>query len=169
MKSIVLIGFAGCGKSTAGRLAARSAALPFADTDAEIERAAGCAITDIFAREGEAAFRRMETETLRRLTAGEPCLVATGGGCVIVPENRAILEGCFVIYIAASPEKIMANIGHNTTRPLLQTEDKLGAVQRLMAERLPLYEQCADVTIDSSALSRAEVVNRLTAEIRKRL
>ena len=168
MKSFVLIGFAGCGKSTVGRLAAKDLSLPFYDSDHEIERAAGCTISDIFAEKGEAAFRVMETEILHKLTEQPHCLIATGGGCVTQPANAAILkQNSIVIYLRATPEKIMANIGHNTTRPLLQTEDKLGAVQKLMAERLPLYEQCTDVTIDVSDLARAAAVALLSETIRQ--
>jgi len=170
MKSFVLIGFAGCGKSTAGRLAAQNLSLPFFDSDHEIERASGCTISDIFTDKGEAAFRLLETATLRKLTEEPRCLIATGGGCITQPENIDILKrNSTVIYLRATPDKIMANIGHNTTRPLLQTEDKRGAVQRLMDERQPLYEACADVAIDITNLTRADVINRLTEEIRKRL
>jgi len=168
MKNFVLIGFAGCGKSTAGKRAAKKLHLPFYDTDLEIEKAQGRTITEIFAAEGADTFRALETDMAAQLAEHPHCIIATGGGIVTIPRNMPILKAnSIVIYMKATPEKILSNIGHNTSRPLLQTDDKEGAVRRLMEERLPLYEQYADVTIDISALTRDESVSALTKLIRR--
>ena len=166
MKNFVLIGFAGCGKSTAGRLAAKTLGLPFYDSDAEIEKEYGCSIADIFADRGVDAFRAMETDMLAKLSAISGCVIATGGGCVTQARNMQLLaESSITVYMKATPEKILSNIKHNTTRPLLQTDDKMGAIRRLMDERLPLYEKYGQVTVDVSALSRKEAVPALVAAI----
>ena len=167
MKNIVLIGFAGCGKSSTGRKAAKALGLPFFDSDLEIEKEQGISITEIFETKGAAAFRTLETEMMAKLAQKPQCIIATGGGVVTIAQNMQILkQNGIVIYMQATPEKILANIGQNTSRPLLQTEDKEGAVRKLMAERLPLYAQYADVTIDTTSLTLKSCTDSLVKAIR---
>jgi len=170
MKHFVLIGFSGCGKSTAGRLAAKALGLPFYDSDHEIEKEYGCTITDIFADRGEEAFRAIETDMLSKLASYSRCVIATGGGCVTLARNMQLFaENAYMVYLKATPEKILSNIRHDTARPLLQTEDKMAAIRRLMNERLPLYDAYAQITLDVSNISRKEAVDALTDTMRRRL
>ena len=168
MQRYVLIGFSGCGKSTTGRFAAKALDLPFDDSDKEIERLAGCSISEIFAQKGEAKFRALETEAITKLLRRPRGLIATGGGCVTVERNMRIIgQSATVIYLRATPEKILSNVGHDTTRPLLQTDDKMAAIRQLMDARLPLYEKYAHITIDVSNLTRPEAVDALVVAIKR--
>jgi len=168
MKNIVLIGFAGCGKTTTGRIAAKKLHMRFFDCDREIEKKCGCSIADIFAAQGAAAFRVLESEMLTHLMTKKNSIISTGGGCVTVERNKHILkQNGHIIYLRSSPERIFKNIGNDTTRPLLQTEDKLGAIREMMAARAPLYEAFSDTTIDISGFAREGTIAALVETIRR--
>ena len=146
--SIVLIGMMGAGKSAVGAELGRRLGVPVRDTDAEIARAAAMTIPEIFARDGEAFFRNRETEVLARLLSGPGGIVSTGGGAWMRPENRALIGAAGVtVWLNPTLATLWNRVRQKTTRPLLQTPDPRGTLERLHAERAPVYA-LADVTVD---------------------
>ncbi|MCL2352204.1 MAG: shikimate kinase [Firmicutes bacterium] len=153
----VLIGFMGCGKTTAGRIAARLAGMAFLDVDAEIERAEGKPIPDIFSECGESYFRAAESKVIAGLAAAGTAnaIIATGGGAVKNPENARILrEIGKIVYLYASPQKLFSNLGGAAPRgrPLLDVPDPAGEIGRLLAERDPIYRSVCDAVVDCDRL-----------------
>lgn len=148
--SIVLIGFMGSGKSSLGIRLSYRMKLPLLDTDKWIEKERGCSVSEIFAREGEEAFRRMETEALQAILDLEgPRILSTGGGLPMREENRALLPALgTVVFLRVRPETVCRRLKGDTTRPLLRREDPEGEIRRLLAARNPLYEEAAMVTVD---------------------
>ncbi|AKU22815.1 3-dehydroquinate synthase [Massilia sp. NR 4-1] len=140
----------GAGKTTIGRILARKLGMRFVDSDHEIESRTGASIPLIFEIEGEQSFRRREAEVIRDLTAEEGIVLATGGGAILNPDNRAVLcERGTVIYLRASINSILARTSHDKNRPLLQTADPRRRLEELMAQREPLYLEMADLVIDT--------------------
>jgi len=154
----VLIGLMGVGKSSIGRRLASFLQVPLIDLDETIVAKAGCSIPDIFARDGEAAFRKMETAALRDVV-GQRAVIATGGGVVMSEENRALLRSHPpVIWLQASPEYLAERIGGDPNRPLLATGDALKKLQELAALRSPLYQACADLVVPREFMKKNEVM-----------
>lgn len=146
---VILIGFMGAGKSTIGRLLSMKLKSGFADTDSFIEESRNSTISHIFATEGEAAFRKYETETLKELMSSDKNLViATGGGTVTGEENREMMKDATVIYLTASPETLFKRAGTDSSRPLSKTSELFF---RLLYERIPLYEEIADYTVNTES------------------
>ena len=161
-ENIVLIGFMGSGKSTIGRMVAQRLAFRFVDTDRLIIERAGMPISDIFARDGEAHFRDLETSVLESLANLRHSVISTGGGVVVREGNRTLLrEAGFVVVLTAHPDVLFKRVARNTKRPLLQTKDPRGRMRNLLIERKPLYESIAHLQLDTSALSRSEAVERV--------
>jgi len=146
--NIVLTGMAGSGKSTLGKLLAETLNMPFYDSDEEISRKHG-EIPIIFARHGEAFFRALESEVIRELAAKRNVVIATGGGVILSPVNIAELkrEG-MLIYLQASPAKLLANLAGDDYRPLL-AGDKEERISTLLTARARLYEQSADFIVNA--------------------
>jgi len=167
-RSIVLIGMMGVGKSSIGRRLGARLGIPFVDADAEIERAAGMSITDIFARHGEAAFRSGEARVIARLLNGGPQVLATGGGAVMNPATRALIQERGVsIWLSAELELLLRRISkRKAERPMLQTADPAATLRELLAAREPIYAQ-ADLTVQSRDVPHdavvAEIIDRLLA------
>jgi len=162
MTHLILAGFMGTGKSTIGRLLAERLRLPFIDCDTEIEAAAGKSIPEIFAAEGEAAFRALETQVLTRVLKGDSAIMALGGGALTIPENLALVKSAGpVICLAANPsviyQRVMAVPGQ---RPLLKVADPLAKIRDLLESREASYLQ-ADVQIDTSHLEPDGVVEEV--------
>ena len=164
-RSIVLVGLMGAGKSTVGRRLASALRLPFHDADQEIETAAGCSISDFFATYGEAAFRDGERKVIARLLKGPRHVLATGGGAFMDPTTRVLIkaEGLSV-WLRANIELLMERVAKRPTRPLLKNDDPRATMERLMAERYPIYAE-ADVTVDSNGGPHDTVVQRILAEL----
>lgn len=152
MRNVVLIGFMGCGKSTVGIKLSYKLHMTVEDTDKWIEKKEGKSITDIFAENGEAYFRNVETECIRTLTTQPGYhIISTGGGMPLREENRPLLkEMGHVIYLKAKPGTIYGRLAGDTTRPLLQCEDPRQKIQTLLAQRDPIYSAAADsiITVD---------------------
>ena len=150
MKNIILIGFMGCGKSTVGIKLSYRLRRALEDTDKLIEKEEGRMISEIFATDGEAYFRNLETECLKKLiqtTDGK--IISVGGGLPIREENHALLKELgTVIYLRATSETIYDRVKHDTTRPLLQGDNPQEKISTLLQERTPIYEQAADFVID---------------------
>jgi len=132
----------GSGKSRVGRALASRLGWDFVDTDERVEKAAGMKVSEIFARDGEAAFRRLESEALAALPERR-CVVALGGGAVVSAENRRVLHGKGrLVWLDAAPETLAERIGDSQKRPLLAGLDRAGRVAKLTqlrAERLAAY------------------------------
>jgi shikimate kinase len=160
--NIILVGPMGSGKSAVGRLLARRLGLSLVDSDAEIEAHTGVDIAYIFEREGEAGFRVREAEILDEITQRPGVLVATGGGAVLDPRTRERLRsrGC-VVYLRASVDQQLARTRRNSQRPLLLNPDPRGTLERLMQQRAALYEEVADVTIDTDGRKVGSVVEEI--------
>jgi shikimate kinase len=164
--NVFLVGPMGSGKSAVGRRLAERLGLEFADSDAEIEARTGVDIPFIFEREGEAGFRAREREVLDALTRRDRVLVATGGGAVLDPDTRERLRsrGC-VVYLRTSVGQQLARTRRDDRRPLLRTPDPRGTLDRLMLQRAPLYEETADLTVDTDGRRVAAVVEEIAARL----
>lgn len=165
-RSVFLVGPMGAGKTTVGRRLAQSLGLDFVDSDEEIERRTGTTIPIIFEIEGEAGFRRREHKVLAELTARPGLVLATGGGAVLLPENRELLRSRgTVVYLRTSVSEQMRRTRSSTQRPLLATPNPEQRLRQLALEREPLYEAVADITVDSPGrkvmATVAEVLDRL--------
>ncbi len=162
-RSIALIGFMGTGKTTIGRAVARKLGYEFVDSDHVVERHARCTIAELFAEVGVEEFRRRETEALRELAACPRLVIATGGGAVLNPENRALLrEGALVVLLTADPWVILRRVGDAQTRPLLTGyPDTLARISSLLRERQPAYDLTAHVRVDSSGRSVDATATRI--------
>lgn len=140
----------GAGKSTIGKLLAAQLQLPFADSDKVLEDRTGADIPWIFDVEGEAGFRRRENEVLHDLCTGPPQVIATGGGIVLLRENRQLLaQYGLVVYLQASVDQLLERTSKNSNRPLLQVPDPRARIVELLAERDPLYREVADIICDT--------------------
>ncbi|MCQ3829189.1 shikimate kinase AroK [Microbulbifer elongatus] len=147
---IFLVGPMGAGKSTIGKLLAAQLGLPFADSDKVLEDRTGADIPWIFDVEGEAGFRRRESEVLAELCNGETQVVATGGGIVLMPENRTLLKGQgFVVYLRASLDQLVERTSKNSNRPLLQVEDPRAKLAEILQQREAFYAEVADLVCDT--------------------
>lgn len=161
-RSIVLIGFMGTGKSSVGRRLALTTGCPRFDTDQMIATALGMSITKIFARLGEERFREAETAVLEKLDAAQPSIIVAGGGVVLRPKNvERLRELGTVVCLTADLPTLLKRLARRSHRPLLQTENRVETVQTLLLEREPLYQEAADFTVDTSALSHDQVAQSI--------
>jgi shikimate kinase len=165
--SIFLVGLMGAGKSTIGRHLAKSLRMEFVDSDHEIERRTGASIPLIFDVEGEAGFRQREKKIIDELTRREGIVLATGGGVVLDPDNRAWLrERGRVIYLYATVEQLLARTAKDRNRPLLQTADPRARLQELLQARDPLYREVAAVVVDTGGRTARSAEREILAKIR---
>jgi shikimate kinase len=148
-RTVVFVGLMGAGKSCIGRLLAKTLGWSFVDADAEIEKAAGCTIEDIFAIHGEAAFRDGEKRVISRLLDGGPCVLATGGGAFMDADTRArIRERAISVWLRADLDLLLERTSRRHNRPLLNNGDPRATLQRLIDERYPVYAE-ADIVVDT--------------------
>jgi shikimate kinase len=165
-QNIFLVGPMGAGKSTIGRQLAQALGYEFQDSDHEIQRRTGVDIATIFEYEGEHGFRSRERQIIEELAAQDNLVLATGGGAVLLPENRQQLAARgLVIYLHCSPEQQYARTARDRNRPLLETPDRQQTLRDLMAEREPIYRQIADLVVSTERRGTSSVVK----EIRRRL
>jgi shikimate kinase len=146
---VLLVGMMGAGKTTVGRLVADRLGCPYADSDAEVEAATGRTVPEIFAEQGEAAFRAAEAEVLAKAVAGDgPVVVSVAGGAVLDPANRALIRRSgTVVWLRASPATLAGRVGDGVGRPLL-SERPGEALARLEVVRRPYYAEVADAAVD---------------------
>lgn len=157
---VVLIGMMGAGKSAIGAELARRLSVPLRDSDAEIAHAAAMTIPEIFARDGEAFFRARETEVLARLLRAGPAIISTGGGAWMRAENRALIAAAGVsVWLDCSLPTLWHRVRMKPTRPLLQTPDPRGTLERLLSERGPVYAT-ADLTLRVGERDSVEVTGQ---------
>lgn len=149
----------GAGKTTIGRLLAKNEGIKFYDSDKEIEQKTGVSIPMIFEYEGEAGFRRRESEVLAELTALSPIVLATGGGSVLMSENQQCLKSRgYVVYLLCPVEKQLERTGKDSNRPLLNTEDPRARLEALLNVRDPIYRSVADYIVDTGHNSSRNAV-----------
>jgi shikimate kinase len=164
--NLFLVGPMGSGKSAVGKQLARLLRLPFYDSDAEIERRTGVDLPFIFEKEGEAGFRQRERETLEILTAKKHIVLATGGGAVLLPENRKVLaERGRVVYLRTSVAQQAERVRQGRARPLLSNVDPSAKLEELMKFRAPLYAEIADVTVDTDSRKVRTVAEDILREL----
>jgi shikimate kinase len=165
-KNVFLVGPMGAGKSTIGRSLASLLQKTFLDSDHEIEARTGAPVSLIFEIEGEAGFRQREAGVIEELTRGENIVLATGGGAILLEDNRRCLRSRgTVVYLQASLDTLLERTRHDRARPLLQTNDREGMLKRLLTQRDPLYRDVAHIVVETThrppATVAKEIVNRL--------
>ena len=167
-RTITLVGLMGAGKSTVGRRLATRLDLPFVDADSEIEAAAGCTIPEIFERHGEAEFRAGERRVIARLLRGRPKVLATGGGAFMDADTRQRIKSRAIsVWLRADLDLLMARVARRDNRPLLKQGDPRQIMERLMAERYPVYGE-ADITVESNEGPHDAIVERIIDALRER-
>ncbi len=141
-RSLLLVGMMGCGKSTLGSRFAKACRMTFIDVDTEIEKAAGCSVSDLFSLYGEAEFRRGEERVMERLLNGPKAVIAAGGGSFLSERTRALAKQKAVsVFLDADMATLIRNTTGRTHRPLLNAEHPEERLRTLMNERRPIYEQ----------------------------
>lgn len=164
--NIFLVGMMGAGKTTIGKFLAQATGKTFVDSDHEIQERTGVKIPIIFEIEGEAGFRKRETEVLRELVKMNNIVLATGGGAVLKRENRRLLKRRgTVIYLRASVNDLQRRTRHDKNRPLLQTEDIHAKLNELLAQRDSLYRETAHLVVDSGKQGVRNLVNKLMRKL----
>ena len=169
-KPVVLVGLMGAGKSAVGRRLAARLDIPFIDADAEIEKAAGSTISEIFERDGEETFRDGERRVIARLLDSEPVhVLATGGGAFMDPETRKLIkEKGISLWLRADLEVLFERVSRRSHRPLLKTADPKGTLAALMEKRYPVYAE-ADITVESGDGPIGAMVDKVLAAVREYL
>jgi len=168
-RSLVLVGMMGAGKTAVGRRLATVLDLPFIDADEEIEAAAGCPITDIFALHGEAAFRDGERRVIKRLLKQPPCILATGGGAFMDERIRDLIADAGIsVWLKADLDTLWQRVRRRGNRPLLNTKNPKQTLEALMQTRYPVYAE-ADITVESSEGPLDETVKRVVADVKRYL
>ena len=167
--NIVLVGPMGSGKTSVGRRLACVLKRDFFDSDFEIVARTGVAIDHIFDVEGEEGFRNRETSMLADLCEISNIVIATGGGIVIKPENRELLKrNSFVVYLSSSVEQLVARTARSKSRPLLErSTNREQTIKDILEAREPLYQEVADVVIDTTGKKLYAIINEITKSISK--
>ncbi|MEV0627025.1 shikimate kinase [Nonomuraea wenchangensis] len=156
----VLIGPPGSGKTTLGRLLAERLGVGFRDTDSDVEAVAGKPVSDIFVEDGEARFRELEHEAVRRALAEHDGILSLGGGAVLHPETQALLAGHHVVYLQVGLADAVQRVGLASARPLLVLSPR-SQLKKLMEERRPVYERLAAVTVTTDQREPAELAEEI--------
>ena len=165
-RNIILVGPMGAGKTTIGKQLAQQSGRDFYDSDREIEKHTGANIPLIFELEGEEGFRKREKNTLIELTQKQDIVLATGGGAVLDPDNRALLtKSGFVIYLSAPLAQLINRTSKDRNRPLLQTKNPRKKLEEIIATRDPLYREVADIVIETDDKPVRNVVKNLMSII----
>ena len=164
--NIYLVGFMGSGKTTVSKELAKSLNWELIDTDNYIEEKYGRAIKDIFATEGEEAFRDMETEVLEEMSLTENKIISCGGGIVLRKQNVDLMRlGGKIVLLNATPETIYERVKHGTNRPILNGNMNVGYIAELMSRRSAAYEYAADVVVDTDDKEVGEIVGEIVERV----
>ena len=164
--NLILVGMMGSGKTTMGRTLAKHLGKAFVDSDDEIIKRTGVTVPHIFDVEGEPGFRLRETAALRDLAGRDNMVLATGGGAVLEEQNRALLQqNGIVIYLKASVHDLWQRTRHDRNRPLLQTGGPHAKLMELFQQRDPLYQQVADIVVQTGKQSVHNLMLHLVDEI----
>jgi shikimate kinase len=168
VKSIVLIGMMGAGKSTVGDCLRRRTSLKLFDTDEIVTSRFGMPISEIFSRHGEDKFRDVETETLQALTTRHPAVIVTGGGIILREQNLALLKQLgAVVWLQADEATLFKRASRTGNRPLLQHKNPRDAFARMLQTRLPLYAKVCDIRIDTSMFTGEEVAVAILSKFKR--
>ena len=160
-RSVVLVGMMGAGKSSVGRRLAIRLGIPFVDADAEIEKAAGMSIPDIFAAHGEPDFRAGEARVIARLLESAPQVLATGGGAYMNADTRALIAAKGIsVWLKADYDVLMRRIRRRHDRPLLTTDDPGATLRTLIDLRYPVYA-LANLTVQSREVPHDKIVDEI--------
>ena len=157
----------GAGKTTIGKLLSNQLGFNFTDLDRKIEEKSGVKINTIFEIEGEEGFREREYLALNEALAEEKVVISTGGGVVVKEINRSLIQKseAMVIYLKASLDILVSRLKNDKTRPMLDKDNKLVSLQKLLSEREPFYENLADFIIDTSQLKTNDVLKTITEKM----
>ena len=158
----------GAGKTTIGRQLAKKLSFSFYDSDHEIEKRTGADIPLIFELEGEQGFRKRESQVITELVTLNHIVLSTGGGAVMDTDSRQALEdNGTIIYLKSTPEKLYSRTAGDKRRPLLQGDDKLNQIKKILAEREPTYISLADDIVETDNLSIKQIVQKVLKLIKK--
>jgi shikimate kinase len=168
-RTLVMVGMMGAGKSSIGRRLAARLGMAFVDADTEIEQAANATIPEIFERHGEAYFRDGERRVIQRLLDGKPKVLATGGGAYMQPETRAAIKQAGIsIWLKADRELLLSRVKRRGGRPLLANGDLGETIDRLIAERYPVYAE-AEIHIQSRDVAHDAVIEDILTALAEHL
>ncbi len=166
--NIILTGFMATGKTSVGKELAERLGYAFVDLDTLIEGEAGMPISQIFATQGEDRFRSMESRMVEQAARRDACVIATGGGAIVNPQNlEALKRSGVVIALTAKPETILARVGSGEDRPMLWGGETLERIRLLLSERAPAYAK-TDLTVDTTGQSVEGVVDHILEALRAR-
>lgn len=168
--NLYLIGYRGTGKTTVAAALAEKLQRPWFDADVEIERRAGKSIREVFTVEGEPAFRDWESAAIADLSSQTEIIISVGGGAVLRPQNREAMKASgYIVWLQALPQTILARMAADPTtagrRPNLTTLGGLPEIEALLAERTPLYAQCANLTVDTEGKSPEQIADEIVAAL----
>jgi shikimate kinase len=161
--SVALIGFMGTGKTTIGKLLAKRLSKQFIELDVEIEKKTGRKISDIFRENGEEYFRCLEIEVIKEIAGRKNLVIACGGGIVLKQENIFRLkQECVIVCLSAATDVILQRVsGDKNVRPLLAVDDRENRIKELLEHRQLLYDEAADITIDTSEIDAPGVLKKI--------
>lgn len=164
--NIILIGFMASGKSVVAKKLAKKLKMSMTDTDMLIENEEGIKIKEIFKIHGEAYFRKLEKEIVRKISCLRGVIISTGGGVVLNAENRRILrKSGIVFYLKVNPEAVLKRIKRavNNERPLLANKSNLKyEIKKLLKQRMPYYNSCTHYVVDTSKMTSGQVIDKIT-------
>ena len=165
--NVALIGFMGVGKTAVGEVLAQKLKRKFVELDLLIEQKAGKSIPGIFEQDGEIAFRELEIEAIKQIARQKNLVIACGGGIVLNKINiDRLREESRIVYLTASPRRILERVSIGGERPLLKTDDMAIKIRELLSFRKPFYERAADIKIDTSKLDIDAVVEQIVSKLK---
>ena len=166
--NIFLIGPMASGKTTIGRKLAKRTSKKFYDSDKEITKITGAKISLIFEIEGDTGFRTRETKIISKLVLLKNIVLSTGGGTILIEENRNMLvENGIIVYLKSSARKIFNRTFEDKSRPLLQGNDRLSKIKEILNEREPIYKSLANEIIDTDNFVAEEIIHEILERIKK--
>lgn len=167
-QNLFFVGPTGAGKTTVGKRIAKHFDMDFLDLDREIEQRTGVDVSLIFDIEGEQGFRHRESAVLADLARRSNLVLATGGGAVLSPDNRALLNshGC-VVYLKTTVDRQLERLYRDKQRPLLQAPNRREILEKMAEQRNPFYESIADLTIVSEPISVLKMARRVIKQLER--